>query len=182
MRKQGHHSRTTVDPGDIQEGRPTVCVDTMTVNGVCFSHTISRHIWFQTLRAMEKASRDTLLLDCIQTITGQYHVRGCLIITSQCWDNQFWVSKGCSACYKQHHQSKYIAYVPDSQHEPTIEQNNRTTKENIRCHVHHVLFKGLPKRCVGNGVLVYAVIFRLNCRVTKIYRSVSTCALSWNPA
>ncbi|VEU33958.1 unnamed protein product [Pseudo-nitzschia multistriata] len=170
VRQQGKHIREDVSPvpADILDryGKVMLHVDIMTVNGIQFFHSISRHLRFRTTRAVTNMRQSTLL-DCVVSLIGQYRTRG-FIVTQISGDNQF-------ECLRDDllklSPPVDVHCVAAGQHEPTIERSNRTLKETVRCYVNHLPYKKLPKRCVIE--LIYAATYWLNCRTTGVHRTKS---------
>ncbi|VEU34053.1 unnamed protein product [Pseudo-nitzschia multistriata] len=170
VRQQGKHIREDVSPVPAEVldryGKVMIHVDIMTVNGIQFFHSISRHLRFRTSRAVTNVKQSTLL-HCVESLIGQYKSRG-FTVTQVSGDNQFQCLRDDLLRLSPPVEMRCVAA---GQHEPTIERSNRTLKENVRCYVNHLPFKKLPKRCLIE--LIYAATYWLNCRTVGVHKTKS---------
>ena len=133
----------------------TLSVDVFHVNGVRFLVTISRHLSFRTVRALNNMRKSTLL-NAIKTTIGTYESRGFTVKTIAA-DNQF-------ECLRDDlmglNNPVNLNTTATDEHEPFIERSNRTVKERIRCIFNNTPFKRMPIRMVTE--MVYSAVFWLN--------------------
>eukprot|EP00536_Pseudo-nitzschia_multiseries_P014537 jgi/Psemu1/39067/gm1.39067_g len=144
-------------PTDIlmQYRSVALSIDIFTVNGIKFFRSVSRHLYFWTVRVIENSSQTTIL-HTLAAIIGLYATRG-LVVTVVSGDNEF-------NCLEESLLPRdppvRFEGVGRNQHEPYVERDNRTCKECICCMFASVPFKQLPWRVTID--MVSAAIFWLN--------------------
>ncbi|KAI2506455.1 Reverse transcriptase (RNA-dependent DNA polymerase) [Fragilaria crotonensis] len=130
-------------PVTIHHRNVTLCVDFFFVQGICFLHTISRGIGFRTVTTVADRTHKTILAE-IQTVVHIYSSRGLTVCDIHA-DNEF-------DCIRDDVRPIAMNIVTTDSHVGEIERSIRTIKERLRCCVHGLPFRRLPKIMITHMV------------------------------
>ncbi|KAI2502074.1 Reverse transcriptase (RNA-dependent DNA polymerase) [Fragilaria crotonensis] len=122
----------------------TLCVDFFFVQGHIFFHTISRNIFFRTVRLVSDRTRSTILHE-LTTVCRTYTSRGFNIVAIH-GDHEF-------ACIRDDLHPVRVDIVPADSHVGEVERSIRTVKERLRACVHGLPFTRLPKIMIEHMVV-----------------------------
>ncbi|VEU43169.1 unnamed protein product, partial [Pseudo-nitzschia multistriata] len=172
VRRRPTHTREDIEPVPAailkRYRKVTLGIDVYTVNGIKFFRSISRHINFRTSRTIPDAKMETLL-SCVKSTIGLYAARG-FVVVQLMGDNEFNCLK--DPLLELSPPVKFHGAAPNA-HEPFIERDNRTSKEQVRCTFASVPFKAMPPRMIIE--LVNGVDYWLNywCNSSGVSTTIS---------
>jgi len=111
-------------------------MDIFYVNGNPFFHTISRLIDFRTVATIPSRSK-TVLLRETKAVLNMYEARGYNVPDINA-DKEF-------ACIRNDVLPIHMNIADADDHVPEVERSIRTVKERIRCTIHGLPFRRIPK-------------------------------------
>ncbi|KAI2505105.1 Reverse transcriptase (RNA-dependent DNA polymerase) [Fragilaria crotonensis] len=129
-------------PVTMHHRNVTLCVDFF-VQGICFLHTISRGIGFRTVTNVADRTHKTILAE-LKAVIHIYSSRG-LTVCDIHTDNEF-------DCVRDDVRPIDMNTVTTDSHVGEIERSIRTIKERLRCCVHGLPFRHLPKIMITHMV------------------------------